>query len=204
MYSSIIFTTLLHYSELRSRVLRLVQGLLVSHDDDPRYYSPECRTRIAQLYFPIISLVRCVVIYEDPVITCFQLLDAEMTNPEPLADVSLNSSAKRDAGLDREVLLLVLHVINNVDPEIFHHWWSHIVSKDVEGVMRVFGFAVEAFEYKSTKRRLARNATIVSQSAPQTPSANPELAAIAQRYQGILIKSTIILVDTLFQAAALV
>ena len=70
--------------------------------------------------------------------------------------------------------------------------------------MRVFGFAVEAFEYKSTKRRLARNATIVSQSAPQTPSANPELAAIAQRYQGILIKSTIILVDTLFQAAALV
>ena len=117
--------------------------------------------------------------------TFLQLLDAELTTADPLVDAPLNSSTRRDNGLDREVLFLVLHVINNADPDIFHHWWPHLVSKDVEGVMRVFGFAVEAFEFKSTKRRPARNATILSHAAPQTPSANPELAAIAQRYQGI-------------------
>lgn len=56
---SLLSTSLLHRaSQLHKKIISAVHNLLCGHDADPRYAEARVKARVAELYLPLLSIVR--------------------------------------------------------------------------------------------------------------------------------------------------
>lgn len=152
--------------DLHGKAVSLLGNLLICHDDDARYQSPQQRLRVASLYFPLVNLI---------------------TSGEKflLTPYDVNAPQQCDQSAERKLLLYILHVFNQSDPVEVHHWWSHIVSKDIEQAMSVLRACVNLFEYSGVKRGEGRKGNPGLGSIASNISALPDISLlnIASRYQ---------------------
>eukprot|EP00051_Salpingoeca_urceolata_P015144 m.194842 g.194842 ORF g.194842 m.194842 type:complete len:2019 (+) comp18304_c1_seq1:82-6138(+) len=155
------------YRESRQRAVQILTDVLANIDQDPRYQGPEAKQRIASLFFPVIptvlnwhTLFLDTTVEEEPPpspsavhAVNIQVDEAQASSSNMQPPPSPGLTRKKQAAVSltkdekRAVLLLLIHVLKQVEMELLRRWWKRLARRDLESLLSLLGQAIECFEY---------------------------------------------------------
>ncbi|XP_044752960.1 dedicator of cytokinesis protein 7 [Coccinella septempunctata] len=154
---------------LQGKAVDTIKSLLIWHDSDPRYSSPDAKRRVAALYLPILSIAMDGL----PLLHHFKIdkLDRYVNDDSGPSNINQTValaiagkltagtcdtfSSARKSGLNAEVtrnlLTCVLWVLKNIEKDCLSTWLGELSSSRLTTLMQLLDACISCFEYKPRK-----------------------------------------------------
>ncbi|XP_065674534.1 dedicator of cytokinesis protein 7 isoform X2 [Hydra vulgaris] len=153
-------------NEAMSQAVDIVKDAISLHDVDSRYDLPECRSRIASLYLPLLAIVMEIL----PTLHGYESEKDELIN-ESVANAIATSSVLQKNRDDRQdiqsqisripklsmestknILMCFLWVLKNLSTSALKCWVKKMSATRLVQLLEVLDLSIKLFEYQTSKK----------------------------------------------------
>ncbi|XP_059491152.1 dedicator of cytokinesis protein 7 isoform X2 [Neocloeon triangulifer] len=154
---------------LHAKCVNMIRNLMTCHDCDPRYADPECKSRVAALYLPLLGIVMDCLgqLHTGPHDNAKDPKGPFNEEAENQPDMSQNIAMVIAGSLSsfqqpsrktilthettRNLLTCFLWVIKNVNTSCLKQWWAELPNARLRQLLEVLYISISCFEYKGKK-----------------------------------------------------
>ncbi|CAB3365687.1 Hypothetical predicted protein [Cloeon dipterum] len=154
---------------LHAKCVNMIRNLMTCHDCDPRYADPECKSRVAALYLPLLGIV----------MDCLGQLHTGPHDNSKDPKGPFNEEAENQHGISQNIAMAIagtyhnfqqsstktilsyettrnlltcfLWVIKNVNTSCLKQWWAELPNARLRQLLEVLYISISCFEYKGKK-----------------------------------------------------
>lgn len=140
------------------KAVNSIRSLLTSHDVDIRYQDHEIRSRVANLYLPLIAIIIDNLGKLFAWATEGEVRIVGSSNPNEHLNMILNvisDNLPNTRGpitfketTTRHLLICFLWVLKNVDKSILRQWWIELPHNRLQTLLEVLRITLSCFQYK--------------------------------------------------------